>query len=52
MAKKRTNMSDPQKGDKTNWENFRGISMPDITYKVIRRIIKNILFHDTVIEEN
>jgi hypothetical protein len=29
----------PKKGNRTNWENYRGISLLDVTYKVMTRVI-------------
>jgi hypothetical protein len=42
-----------KKGDRTNCENYRGISLLDVTYKVLTRIIRNrlSLFLDTLIGE-
>jgi hypothetical protein len=42
-----------KKGDRTNCENYRRISLLDVTYKVLTRIIRNrlSLFHDTLIGE-
>jgi hypothetical protein len=42
-----------EKENKTNCENYRGISLLNVTYKVLTRIIKKrlSLFHDTLIGE-
>jgi hypothetical protein len=43
----------PKNVDSTNSKNYRGILLPDVTYKVLTRIIRNklSLLHDTLIGE-
>lgn len=43
----------PKKGSKTNCENYRGISLLDVTYKVLARIIRNRLtpYHNNIVGE-
>jgi hypothetical protein len=54
-AEKCENMSHLKKGERTNCENYREISLLDVivTYKVLTRLIRNriSLFHDTLLGE-